>query len=678
MKKDKPSSLVDSHTASSPRRKRLLGLGAKFTILLLAGFVFLTAITTWFSVKYLRTSVSLGLSEMADALGRVVSVASAYKGFFDEDDRQLNQYIDSAASQPDVAFAAILQKGKVRAQRGLRPEEVQALERGENPFSAEEIFQESQDITLDSPIGKLGTIIIGISKSRINREETKIIITQILTAAVIAVISLTVLWAVVYSITSPLRKLMEQTRRIGEGKLDQPVKVKARDEVGELADSIEQMREGLHHNLSKMAFLGQVAHDLNSALTLREALIKIRLNLKKYPFFPLHEVGLDLVGRGIPPDTFHHYAIFPQPSSEEGDFSIFLLENTVIGKAIASQTVISRSFVRPLGSGDFSLYLKEKKIKADLTAPLIIKESVLGTLYAGFGEVPSQLPDLQDVMQNIADDLAAVIEGIYLIEDLRFNLQQLKRAHQQLKSLDNLKTEFISGVSHELKTPLVSITGYMHMMLEEKLGKITELQKEGLETSVKSLKRLTNLIEKMLTFSSEQKEEELIMTDFEVGPMIEHCLATVKSAAESRNVELRFNVEKNLPPVRANEDGIIQVLINLLDNAIKFSREGGKVDVKARLPFIQSPQTEGKIEVLVRDRGRGISQKDLPRVFEKFWQSGPEEGYKYSGIGLGLSLVKKILEQHGCGIEVESHLGKGTTFVFTLPVAKNYENKPQR
>lgn len=670
MKIDKPESLITSQAASPARRKRIFGLGAKFTLLLLGGFIFLTAITTWFSVKYLRASVSLGLTEMAAALGRVVKVASAYKGFFDEDTRQLNQYIDSAASQPDVAYAAILdKKGKVLAQRGLSAKEVQFLEKGECPFPAGEIFQETQDITMDSPIGKLGTIVIGISKSRINREETRIITTQILTAAIIAFLSLAILWGVVISITRPLRKLMEQTRQIGEGELGRPVKVKARDEVGELADSIEQMRVGLHRNLAKMAFLGQVAHDLNSALTLKEAINKVRLNLKNYLFFPVYEVGLDLVGRGIPPSSFHHYAILPPPSSDEKEFITYPLENTVIGKAIASQTAINRNFVRPVGSGDFAFYLKEKEIKADLVVPLVIKESVLGALYAGFKEVPAQLSELQVVMQNIADDLAAVIEGIYLIEDLRFNLQQLKRAHQELKSLDNLKTEFISGVSHELKTPLVSITGYMHMMLEEKLGKITDLQKEGLETSVKSLKRLTNLIEKMLTFSSEQKEEELIMTDFEIGPLIEHCLAMVKSAAESRNVELRFNVEKNLPRVRANEDRIIQILINLMDNAIKFSREGGKVEVKARLPFIQAPETEGKIEVLVRDRGRGISQKDLPRVFEKFWQSGPEEGYKYSGIGLGLSLVKKILEQHGCGIEVESQLGKGSTFVFTLPVA---------
>ncbi|MCX6350190.1 MAG: ATP-binding protein, partial [Candidatus Aureabacteria bacterium] len=124
-----------------------------------------------------------------------------------------------------------------------------------------------------------------------------------------------------------------------------------------------------------------------------------------------------------------------------------------------------------------------------------------------------------------------------------------------------------------------------------------------------------------------------------------------------------------LPLVRADEDKIIQVLINLVDNAIKYSPAGTRVEVKARRPFTQTPDREGKIEVLVRDRGRGIPAEHLSHIFQKFWQAPAAEGEKRKGLGLGLSLVKKIIEMHQCVIEVESEPGKGTTFVFTLPIA---------
>ncbi len=672
-----PSSKPPVLFAFSPRapgaegKRSVITLGAKFTLLILGGIIVLTLTTTLLSISHLRSSLSLGLQEMAAALGKVVGVASAYQGFFDVDTRKLNQYIDTAAGQPDVSYVAILDnQGKIVAQRGLSVPEAMALEAGKEPLAEREVYEEKQEIALDPPIGKIGTIAIGISTKRIHREEQKIISSQVGVAVATAVISLIVLWIFIVSITRPLQELSRQAARIGQGDLAQPISVTSRDEIGTLATGIETMRSSLNDNISRIAFLGRISASLTTAFSLDEVVIELRHHLQEFPLWPWRESGLALTGRGIPDHQFHYYRVYPPQPREDKKVNYFPLAHTLIGETIGKKKLLSRAGMSSVSDqSDFFISLKESGIVSDICTPLVVKMKVLGAFYVGFSDESAQRPELQDLIQTLAHELSSTIEGIYLVEDLRFNLQQLKRAHQELKGLDSLKTEFISSVSHELRTPLVSLTGYSHMMLEEKLGPITDLQREGLEVSVKSLSRLTNLIEKMLSFSSEQRAEKLDFSDFSIEATLAHVLATVKAHAADKNIEVRTSVEKNLPLVRADEDKIIQVLINLIDNSVKYSPEGTRVEVKARRPFARTADREGRIEVLVRDHGRGIPAEQLPHIFQKFWQAPAAEGERRKGLGLGLSLVKKIVELHQCVIEVESEMGKGTTFVFTLPIS---------
>jgi len=669
----KPPTLFafSSSTGEAGGKRAVITLGAKFTLLILGGITALTLTTTLLSISHLRSALSLGLQEMAASLGKVVGVASAYQAFFDVDTRKLNQYIDSAAGQPDVSYVALLDnQGKVVAQRGLSAPEAMALEDGKDPLPEREIYQEKQEIALDAPIGKIGTILIGISTKRIHQEEKKIISSQVGVAAATAVFSLVILWIFVVSITRPLKDLSRQAELIGRGDLEHPISVKSRDEIGTLAAGIETMRGNLNDNIRRIAFLGKVSAALTTSFSLDEVVIELRRHLKEFPLWPWREAGLALIGRGIPDHQFHYYRAYPPQAREDKKFNYFPLAHSVVGETVAKKRLLSRAGMSAsVDQSDFFISLRESGIVSDICAPLVVKMKVLGAIYVGFQDESSQRPELQDLIQTLAHELSSVIEGIYLVEDLRFNLQQLKRAHQELKGLDSLKTEFISSVSHELRTPLVSLTGYSHMMLEEKLGPITDLQREGLEVSVKSLSRLTNLIEKMLSFSSEQRAEKLEMSEFSIESTISHVLATIKAHAADKNIEVRTAVEKNLPPVRADEDKIIQVLINLIDNAIKYSPEGTRVELKARRPFTQTADRAGRIEVLIRDHGRGIAAEQLPHIFQKFWQAPAAEGERRKGLGLGLSLVKKIIELHQCVIEVESEPGKGSTFVFTLPIA---------
>ncbi len=651
-------------------RKSLFGMGAKLTILVLTSLLCISIFTTIVSIRHLRNALSAGAKEMGQTMGRVLGISAAYQGFFDIDNRLLKQYVTFATEQKNVVYAVIMKKHGEVIQMGLSPEQLDLLKKGELPFDPETVHQEIQDITMESPIGKIGTIYLGISKQKITAVEKKLVRVQVISAGVITIIFLIILWIIIHSITRPLRQLTEKTKEMGEGKLDEPLKVSGRDEVGRLANSIEIMRENLNRKIQTIAFMGRIAHDFNAVLDLSQTIDEFKKELINFPLWPWQELGAALIGRGgrmYPKTQFNYYHIIPATDREGNRQSIFSMKDTIVAEIAYQKKVIVRELPTSFSSSQdgFSLYLKDRDISSSVAIPLLVKNKVLGMLYAGFQDRSGRLPEIQKICQNIADELARAIEGIYLLYDLRISLDELKSAHQQLKGLDNLKSEFISSVSHELRTPLVSMTGYLHMMLDEKLGGITELQREGLEVSVKSLQRLTNLIQKMLLFSSEQKEQELDISDFKIKDLLEHCATTLKTVADKQQVEIRTSVDDNLPLVRADEDKIIQVLINLTDNAIKFSPKGGRIELKAHPAY--GVGQNNMIEVLVRDEGKGLSPKDQAKMFEKFWQGSKEDGGRQKGLGLGLALVKKILEQHGCSITVSSELGRGTTMTFTLP-----------
>ena len=663
-------------TPDSPgtAKDKFFGLGAKLTILVLSSLLLITIITTIISIRHLRNALSSGSQEMAETMGRVVGLASAYQGFFDADNRIQEQYIDFTVRQKNVVYAVIARKDGEIVQAGLTPEQLEILLNGDNPFPPKSIHLEKQDIIMDSPIGKIGTIYLGISKKEISAIEKKLIKFQVIFAGTITIIFLLLLGVIIHSITRPLRNLTEKTTEMGKGILDKPLKVIGKDEVGRLSSSIELMRENLNRKIQTISFQGRLAHDFNAVLDLEETIEEIKKEVLSFSIWPWYEMGIAIIGRGgegTPRAQFIYHHIMPGTDSKENPSSIFALKNTLVENIYHKKETIVRDLPTSLiaSKDGFSLYLKERDISSSIAVPLLIKNKALGMLYAGFQGRSGRSPELQEICQNIADELARAIEGIYLFDDLRLSLADLKSAHQELKGLDDLKREFISSVSHELRTPLVSMTGYLHMMLDEKLGKITPLQQEGLEVSVKSLQRLTNLIQKMLTFSSEQKETELELSDFPINNLLEHCVSALKTVAYKKQIELKISVEDDLPLVRADEDKIIQVIINLTHNALKFSPSGSQINLTARRAY--SVRNGNKIEVVIQDTGKGISKEDQDNIFEKFWQASDKGGGKRKGIGLGLALVHKILTRHGCSIKVTSKLGTGTSMTFTLPTAIN-------
>ncbi|TET21590.1 MAG: HAMP domain-containing histidine kinase [Candidatus Cloacimonadota bacterium] len=270
----------------------------------------------------------------------------------------------------------------------------------------------------------------------------------------------------------------------------------------------------------------------------------------------------------------------------------------------------------------------------------------------------------KDEIGILAEALNEMVNRIKQDMDLLESQKKtLSETNKELKKLNDLKSQFLANVSHELMTPLTSLKGYIEYMYQEKMGRLTEKQKRGLEVAKKNLSRLNKQILNLIDFSSfEAGTFELSLTPFHIQSVIRESVANLDMKLSEKEINFDEQLPAHLPPVIADRERIIQVLENLITNAIKFTAPGGKISVHA----YRSNGKGGKIEVCVRDTGTGISKSLKKKIFEKFFQI--DRKGKHKGLGLGLSIVKSILDAHNEKITVESKKGEGSCFCFTLSV----------
>ncbi len=248
-----------------------------------------------------------------------------------------------------------------------------------------------------------------------------------------------------------------------------------------------------------------------------------------------------------------------------------------------------------------------------------------------------------------------------LTEELQVKTNELDAAHKALQKLDELKSEFVSVVSHELRTPLATMREFTSILSDEIPGKLTKEQKQYTDIIKDSIDRLTRLITNLLDISNlEAGKIELKKTLVNFSDWVTGILATFKSQADEKHIELKMRIPTPGIDICVDPDRITQVFINLIDNALRFTPESGQLTVEIK-------DMEKEMECSVADTGIGISEQDLPKVFDKFQQFGRIPGSGEKGTGLGLSIAKNIVEMHHGKIRVESKMGAGTKFTFTPP-----------
>lgn len=226
-----------------------------------------------------------------------------------------------------------------------------------------------------------------------------------------------------------------------------------------------------------------------------------------------------------------------------------------------------------------------------------------------------------------------------------------------LKDLDRIKSDFVTTVSHDLRTPLTAILGYVELV--RRTGSLTKQQRQFLERIVFSVQSITVLISELLELGKIEAGFDEDREPVSLAAVVRHVIETCRQTWEAKRHTLQVRLPDDLPPVLGNPLRLHQVVSNLLDNAIKYTPEDGQIRVLL--------EPEGDFQILrVADTGIGVAQKDLPYIFDKFYRSD-EAIEKFSGTGLGLSIVKGIVERHDGRIWVDSQVGKGTTFTVMLP-----------
>ncbi len=246
-------------------------------------------------------------------------------------------------------------------------------------------------------------------------------------------------------------------------------------------------------------------------------------------------------------------------------------------------------------------------------------------------------------------------------DELKEALRKLEIANEELRRIDQMKDGFLSNVSHELKTPMISVMGYIGMMLKEKVGSLTEQQRKFLEISYKNLRKLGKNIDDLLDLAELGiQKESWIFEPIDLVKVIEFSCSTVEPLAKEHQIHL----EAQLPPepvkITGVEDKLNQLFDNLLTNAIKYNRQGGNICVSL-------DHDSEFVFTRITDTGVGISHQSLKEVFTRHFQEKTKPLGNAKGLGIGLSLVQEIVKLHQGEIQIESELGKGTTFTVMLP-----------
>jgi len=226
----------------------------------------------------------------------------------------------------------------------------------------------------------------------------------------------------------------------------------------------------------------------------------------------------------------------------------------------------------------------------------------------------------------------------------------------QEKNLEKIKKDFVINVSHELRTPLTSIKGYL-----ETIEGLDKTQKKYLDTAIRNTDRLINIVKDLLLISEVESDRfELTKEKVNIKELLIRVVKIFQQKTEQKNLDLNVDIEKNLPHIQGDSFKLEQMFINLLDNAVKYTEEG-KIGITAN-------KTDSQIHITVRDTGIGIPEKDIPRIFERFYVVDKSRSRKVGGTGLGLSIVKHIVLLHQGRIKLESKPGTGTTFHIILPL----------
>ena len=309
-------------------------------------------------------------------------------------------------------------------------------------------------------------------------------------------------------------------------------------------------------------------------------------------------------------------------------------------------------------------------------SPILTQNGMLGLVFVGNQSNTSIINEGDEELTSIlANQIGQSLENARLFEQVYRSSQileskvqdrtkQLASALEEVKKISKTKSDFISAVSHELRTPLTSIKGYASLLMTGKLGIIPDSVKDRLEKINTHSDNLVKLINDLLDISRiESGKVEMNIGRCNIPKMVENIQDLLMPQMKEKNINWHTNISPDIPEMFLDSSQVERIFINLVGNAIKFTPQNGTISIKAQF-------ANDLLSVEVSDTGIGIDKNDIDHLFDEFYRVNNEINQYVKGTGLGLALAKKIVEAHGGQIWITSEIGQGTTFSFTLPLAK--------
>lgn len=475
--------------------------------------------------------------------------------------------------------------------------------------------------------GAIGFVHVGMSKNIINEKMWSVIGKQLGLILSIFLFSVVLAYFMVNRISKPLNELTEYAKKLLNHDFSAKVDIKSKDEIGLLANTMQSMANNINEIFDRYEY------------ALKDAVVELQDTLAYLTTI------IDNMADGL--IVVDKDGVINHINSAASD--IFgLAEHEMIGKNIE---ILGEKFVEVVG--------KSLKTEEILSTEVELTKNRVGKAVA---------KSIKKEYFSEDSEAKGILGSVILIRDIT-----------QEKQIDKLKTEFITTVSHELRTPLTSILGFVEMIerkfrdtlipkidtSESKIGKVLNKINRDFDIIRSEGDRITSLINDILDIS--KLESGTVTWNFEeisIEEVIFDAYRALSALFEQRELQFKYNIQPYLPKIYADKERLIQVMINLLSNALKFT-ENGYIACKAEL-------INKEILVSVEDTGIGISESDIDKIFEKFKQVGDIMRDKPKGTGLGLPISKHIIEAHGGKIWVKSQVGKGSVFNFTLPL-KNKE-----
>jgi signal transduction histidine kinase len=314
---------------------------------------------------------------------------------------------------------------------------------------------------------------------------------------------------------------------------------------------------------------------------------------------------------------------------------------------------------------DFIIF--DPAVRSLLVVPLVYQGEVIGTLNVDDDQPNAFTNDMARLLTIAGSQAAAAIQNAKLYADLKERAGKLAQAHSELQESDRIKSEFVQNVSHELRTPLTFVKAYAELLLDGSLGPLPDNQRESLQIVSDRTNRIIELVSDILSLQQIERGE-LQFSSLSLAEAARASLQGAQATARQEGISLVEDFAPDLRHVWGDRTRLEQVFDNLIGNAVKFSPDGGTITVRL--------SNDGDlVRAAVVDEGIGIRQDQLTKIFDRFYQVDGSSKRRFGGTGLGLAIVKEIVEAHQGTIGVESQLGVGSTFSFTIPVAPQGQEK---